>query len=545
MSRTVIVVAVLVAAVFLAAAVFLVAGPAAASPPYASPTPIAAGPGAQGSPSLSRWGTTFTWEDDGSGEWSVLWRPGSGIFSAPAGSSKRHPVIQEYVPTSMVVWEDDRNGTWDLFRTTLPTPDQTETPAPTALATGPGDQLDPAFSAGAVVFENNAAGNWDIWLNSIDSITEQRLTTSSADQVDPAIDGNIVVWADRRNGHWDIYCRDLVKNVTRRLTTSRAAQTAPDVGHGEVVYQDDRNGDWDIYAYALKTGKERRLTTDGRDQTAPSIGDGRSVVFVDERNGGDIYLYDLATGAIRAVTDDAARQAQPDVAGDRIAWTDERSGDPDVYLCTLDYPKLGLSASSGTPAFDATVEFGGSLHFAAEAPGTATVRLRGPGVSRTFALQDFDEWGYDLFSFRLPHVLRKVTLTASYRGDSTHLPSVTRSVTVKPFASLSRPALKHVPGKTGRVYTFPSVDVSGTLRPHHQAGKRAVQIQVWRKGRWSGAEWDLFKTVKVIVRDRNGASSYSAKSLAALNTMYEFKFRAIHADADHTRTQSAFSPVIR
>jgi hypothetical protein len=178
------------------------------------------------------------------------------------------------------------------------------------------------------------------------------------------------------------------------------------------------------------------------------------------------------------------------------------------------------------------------------APEAAAVAVRGSGISRTVTLRDFDESGRDWLTFNL-RVVRKVTLTASYGGDTTHLPAVPSSFTVKPFASLSRPSLKYVPGKVGRLVTLPSVDVSGMLRPSHKAGTRAVQIQVWRRMRVSGADWELSRTVKVSVHDQNGASAYSAKSLQALALMYEYKFRAVHADADHTRTESAFSPVIR
>src|SRR5512147_1803940 len=111
MSRAMVVVVLLTAVLF--AAVLLVAAPAGASPPYASPTPIAAGAGTQDAPSQDQLAGTLAWEDDASGAWGVSWGLTDWTKSMPADSHKRHPVLQSFYPGQVVVWEDDRNGTWD------------------------------------------------------------------------------------------------------------------------------------------------------------------------------------------------------------------------------------------------------------------------------------------------------------------------------------------------------------------------------------------------------------------------------------------------
>jgi beta propeller repeat protein len=535
----------IVVVLLLAGALVLVA-PAAASPPYASSSPIATGPATQDAPSLSLYGDALAWEEGIGGSWNVLWAPpvGPGDGTAPSGSLKRHPAFwtRTYFDT-LIVWEDDRNGTWDLYCTTVPGSQGEPLPA-TALATGAGDQLDPSLSGHTVAYESNASGNWDICVAGISSATERRLTTDSADQVDPDIDGNIVAWADRRSGNWDIYCCDLNTGVVRRLTTSKAAQTAPSVGHGLVAYQDDRNGNWDIYAYDLDKGKERRLTSDRRDQTAPAIGVGRTVVYEDSRNGGDIFLCDLQSGVQKPVTDEPSTQTQPSVGGDHIAWADMRNGDMDIYGCTLRYPNLGFSASSSTPKYGSTVTFSGTLSFGSDGPPAAWVLLKGPGLSRS--VKAYAKEGDELrFSFRLAHATRKLTLSASYRGDANYLPATTSSATIKPFASLSRPKLKYIPAKFGRLITLPLADVSGVLKPQHKSGTHAVAIEVWGRDLINGPAWHRLRTVKVAVHNQSGASYYSAKSVQSLQIGWHYRFRAVHSDADHTRTESQFSPVIR
>jgi hypothetical protein len=111
---------------------------------------------------------------------------------------------------------------------------------------------------------------------------------------------------------------------------------------------------------------------------------------------------------------------------------------------------------------------------------------------------------------------------------------------------LSRPKLKYIPAKFGRLVTLPSVDVSGVLKPQHKSGTRVVSIEVWGRELMDGSSWRRLRTVKVAVHDQNGASSYTAKSVQGLQLIgWEYEFRAVHSDADHTRTGSQFSPIIR
>ncbi|HEX5640901.1 MAG TPA: hypothetical protein VFZ86_01035 [Thermoleophilia bacterium] len=521
--------------------IVMLASPAGASPPFAQETPIAAGPGAQQSPDLgpSLWNWPLTWETDASGVWHAGWRDSTQTETvSTAGGAQRHPAVFQ----DRLVYEDDRNGTVDLYRTWLalagyPTPTEQDVP----FAAGPGDQLDPAVGTDSVAYESNAAGNWDICVRSISSGLERRLTTNVADQVDPAIEGSIVVWADHRNGNWDIYCRDLDSDRTSRLTTSAADQTAPQIGNGRVVYQDDRSGNWDIYAYTLASGKERRLTTDGHDQTAPQIGLGRTVVYQDDRAGAaDIFLCDLVTGANRAVTDDPAAQTEPCVAGAFVAWTDSRSGDPDIYGCTLAYPTLTLQAPWGAPRYGSTVTFSGSLAFGAAAPAAAGISVRARAVTRTVAVSGLAGGSGD-YGFSLRNVVRREVVTARYAGGTAQLPSAPVSVTVVPTALLSRPVPRRIAPTSTRIW-LPSLDVSGTLRPKHRADSRAVRLEIW----WSnlGLGWERLKTVTVRVRSVGGASVYSLKILPRMNPTARYKIRAVHADSDHARTYSPFSKVV-
>ena len=501
---------------------------ALASPPYAVETPIATGPQPQRAPFLSSDSSGITWQEQTEGQWDVVWLRGPESLSVLVQGNQQRPVASG----DWLVYEDDRNYNLDIYAC-----DSSLREVP--LTTDPADQRDPAIFGLRVVFEDKSRLNWNIGLYDLSTDQVRLLTTNAAAQVDPAIEGNTVVFADRRNGNWDVYCFNLKTATLQRLTTSKAPQTRPQIGHGIVVYQDRRNGNWDVYGYTLATGKERRLTTDKHNQTAPQIRDGRAVVYEDDRSGSaDVYLCDLKTGINRRVTDDAAAQTEPSVRGDEIVWCDSRSsdGNGDVYRCSLQFPTLTLRRPE-TPAYDATVRVNGTLLAPDGLEEGLAVQVTARGKTRSVKVSD--SWGSvyaGTYGVTLSHVVRKLTVRALYRGDASHLPSLAKTVLVKPRALLSRPRLwETVEKPASGLISIRKQYVSGYLRPRHAAGSGAVKLEFYR---WAYVTWRLQKTVTVKVQDHESYSSY--KSRISLGNG-SWKVRAVHADADHAETTSSFS----
>src|SRR5665647_1510057 len=74
----------------------------------------------------------------------------------------------------------------------------------TQLTTNSSDSENPVVYGNSIVWQDNRNGNWDIY--AYDLITHQQIhTTNKSDQVEPSIDNNKVVWQDNRNGKSDIY----------------------------------------------------------------------------------------------------------------------------------------------------------------------------------------------------------------------------------------------------------------------------------------------------------------------------------------------------
>lgn len=522
------------------------AAPAFADLPYAVPTPVATGPGTQGSPSLDR--TTsdpcLAWEDDAGGQWDVIQLFRSLIVPVPAGASaQRHPAGDGY----LVVYEDDRAGNWDIFAYDT-FPGDAFTPPPAVperqLSTGVADQLDPDIWNLTVVYEDRSRGNWDIAVYDLATGTGRLLTSHAADQVDPAIDGDRVVFADRRNGNWDVCCYDLARKTVKRLTTSTATQVKPHVRGEIVVWQDKRNGDWDVYAYNFKTGKERRLTTDRHDQTSPQFSGERSVVYEDDRAGTpDIWVCDLKTGLQRRLTDGPAAETGPTAAGRLVAWRDTGADAGDVYRATLLYPSLELSCASTAPAYDSTVRFTGYLRLDHGTADGRKVKVSGSGGTRTVEVVPVDATT-GRFSVSLSHVVRKVSLRALF-DEAGYLPDKAGPVTVKPKALLTRPSLSALPRGMDDITARDAV-ITGYLKPRHPAGTSAVKVEIWRYALdpMRGLTWTRVKTVSAKVADYAGYSRYQVKvRLATIVATAKYKVRALHADADHAATVSSFSAV--
>lgn len=216
------------------------------------------------------------------------------------------------------------------------------------------------MSGSIVVWQDNRAGNWDVYGYDLDTATEFVISSGSAFEGYPAIDWPWVVWVDLRNGgNWDIYAKNLQTGSEVLVCTHSAIQFRPAVSGGVVVWEDERNKNItgkDLYARALPDGEEFVVCQENGEQLLPAI-QGAMIVWEDYRNGlsnSDIYAYNLTTQAFLAVDTQTANQVRPSVWGNRIVW---RSGDNLFYadvpvptVLTILSPNGGEMFLAGTAA---------------------------------------------------------------------------------------------------------------------------------------------------------------------------------------------------
>ena len=179
--------------------------------------------------------------------------------------------------------------------------------------------------------------------------------------------GTIITWYDARSGNFDIYAQRLDGNGNTLWTpngvavcTATADQTSPVVttdgsGGAIIAWQDARNGNLDLYAQRVIATSATAWTSNGvavyvgsGGQYEPAIASdengGAVVAWTDDRSGNnDVYAQRLnssgsslwtATGVVvcSAIGVQRFQTVNSDGAGGAfIAWQDQRAGGTDLY----------------------------------------------------------------------------------------------------------------------------------------------------------------------------------------------------------------------
>ncbi len=194
-----------------------------------------------------------------------------------------------------------------------------------------GEQMYPDVFGTRVVWQDKRNGNWDIYMKDTASGTVARVTDNAADQQRASIDGDVIVWQDLRSGNSDVYGYDLSSSSEIVISSEAGAQEKPVVSGEWVVWQGNQNGNWDIFAKNITSGEAIQITSHERDQIRPDIF-GNRIVWEDYRHGlGEVYTYDLSSRTEQRMTVEIDNQTLPDVSESALVWTDQRNGQKDIY----------------------------------------------------------------------------------------------------------------------------------------------------------------------------------------------------------------------
>lgn len=318
-------------------------------------------------------GTLVVWQDDRNGQFDIylkdLAAAASQRLTADA-ASQESPAISG----SRVVWQDNRNGTWDIYGYDLATGSEF------VVSEGGGDQTAPVIAGDWVAWEDRRSGNADIWAKNLVTGELLQITNHERDQLQPVLDGTLLAWVDERFGVAEIYQYDLTTHQELRLTVDGFAQQQPAVSGSAVVWADPRDGAMAIYR-AGAFGDATRLSYGTVAQTTPVLR-GALLVFTDYAAGAsdpNLAFIDLAGGSGGALTTDPARQEEPAIGDGIVVWQDNRDGTWQIYRAALEPSGLPVEVALA-PGFN-LVAVGQLLvdHYS----NAGGLLANGPAVTRT------------------------------------------------------------------------------------------------------------------------------------------------------------------
>lgn len=251
---------------------------------------------------------------------------------------QRWPAIYD----NIVVWQDNRNGNWDIYGIHLSTLEEFQ------ITTDQGDQLYPAIYKEYVIFLDERHDRGDLYGFNLSTGEEFKIPTESDVLEDPAIYDNIIVWEGRQPG-LHIYGYNLSTQHVFQISTHPGGQRNPAIYENYVVWE-DRRDDYDtIYVLNLSTSCEFQIKTIGQyfreDHQIDPVIHNNIVVWADERHG-NIYGYNLSTsrgitiaaGQMRPCRKDAdfwISSRESAIYNDYVVWVDCRNGNRDIYGLNL------------------------------------------------------------------------------------------------------------------------------------------------------------------------------------------------------------------
>jgi beta propeller repeat protein len=264
-----------------------------------------------------------------------------GLIGEGAGESQAPRIDGD-----LVVWEDSRNGRWDVFARDLASGREI------AVTSGPRDARNPAISGNLVVWQQtSAAGDWDIYGARVisDVVHSFPLFVGPEDQTEPRVSGTQVVWqsgtpgvpgdATRGVGRWSIVTQDVNSSQPITITNGQSADTRPAIDGSTIIWQSvvptttlqgpAVNGAWDIMAFNVPSGKQFAVAINQNDKVNPEIS-ANTVVWqeyisptLDSPLGvgrWSLQAQDVTTGQPISVTQDIGDMVNPAIEGGTLVY---------------------------------------------------------------------------------------------------------------------------------------------------------------------------------------------------------------------------------
>ncbi|ABN57143.1 MULTISPECIES: Ig-like domain-containing protein [Methanoculleus] len=251
----------------------------------------------------------------------------------------------------MIVWEDDRNGNKDIYFGTVDEfrnkPPLTTTRVGERITSDDASQEKPSISGDYIVWQDDRNGNWDIYLYQRSTGEETQLTTDTGDQWLPIVRGNYVAWYDDSSGDTKIVLYDIAAGAVKATIDADAKTTIPDGATGVKPALSEKYVAWiekaDERAWYYDIADETKMQVSGTGlrHSWPSLY-GSQIAWECYLNRSgiqdpEIYLMDLdnPSGGEQQITNAPNYQVSPALSENIIAWEDMQDGPRGIYMYDL------------------------------------------------------------------------------------------------------------------------------------------------------------------------------------------------------------------
>jgi hypothetical protein len=295
----------------------------------------------------------------------------SGIAVSKTEDDQGYPRVASAGSNFLLVWQDERGGSYDIYGARVTGSGTVQDTSGIVLTTATNEQWHPAIAAAGttflVVWQDNRSGTWDIYAA---RVTESGMvldpsglsvSAASGDQSLPTVasDGEtfLVAWTDERGGpEPDIYAARVTHDGVVLdpggipVSAATSGQWESSVAFGGttflVVWPDARGGSSDVYGARITAAGNVldpsgiAVSTGTGDQGHPAVAsDGRDffVTWEDSRSGSTYDVYGArvtAAGTVQdsqgvAISTEAFNQTYPAIAFDGtnflVVWVDLHS----------------------------------------------------------------------------------------------------------------------------------------------------------------------------------------------------------------------------
>ena len=257
-----------------------------------------------------------------------------------------------------IVFESDRDGDWEVFVMRADGTNQQQLTDNTSA-----DRL-PSWSPDGtrIVFESDRDGDYEIFVMEADGTGQQQLTDNTSADWSPgwSPDGTRIVFESDRDGDYEIFVMEADGTGQQQLTDNSNYDGVPGWSPDgtRIAFTSDRDGDYEIFVMeADGTGQQQLTDNTSADWSAGWSPDGTRIVFASDRDGRfEVFVMNADGTNQRQITDNTSADLGPGWSpdGTRIVFASDRDGDFEVFVMNAD----GTNQQQLTSNFDTEFVYG-------------------------------------------------------------------------------------------------------------------------------------------------------------------------------------------